>query len=63
MTLDQERRAGFIELAPRVDGYAALWHVGGSVTNVAECDDFDAVFARAKEWAQSEGVPLVRGLH
>jgi hypothetical protein len=63
MTLDQERKAGFIELAPRVDGFAVLWHVGRSVTNVAECDDFDAVLSRAKEWAQSEGVPLVRGLH
>jgi hypothetical protein len=61
--LDIARKAGFIELAPCVDGFAALWHVGGSVTNVAESDDFEAVLERAKSWAQSEGVPLVRGLH
>jgi hypothetical protein len=61
--LDQERRAGFIELAPRVDGFAALWHVGGAVTVVADGGDFDAIAARAKCWAESEGVPLVRGLH
>jgi hypothetical protein len=63
MMLDQQRKAGFIELAPRVGGFAALWHVGGSVTNVAESDDFAEVLERARVWAQSEGVPLVRGLH
>jgi hypothetical protein len=63
MTLDQERRAGSIELAPRVDGFAVLWHVGRTVTVVAEGDDFDAIAGRAESWAQSEGVPLVRGLH
>jgi hypothetical protein len=61
--LDAARKAGFIELAPRANGFAALWHVAGKVTNVAESDDFDEVLARAKSWAQSEGVPLVRGLH
>ena len=63
MTLDQRRKAGFIELAPRVDGFAALWHVGGSVTNVAESADFAEILERARHWARSEGVPLVRGLH
>jgi hypothetical protein len=63
MTLDQERKAGFIELAPRLDGFAALWHVGYAVTNVAEGDDFTEILDRAKSWAQSEGVPLVRRLH
>ena len=63
MTLDQDRKSGFIELAPRVDGYAALWHVGQSVTVVADGADFAAIAARAESWAQSEGVPLVRGLH
>jgi hypothetical protein len=63
MTLDQQRKAGFIELAPRVGGFAALWHVGGSVTNVAESCDFAEILERAREWARSEGVPLVRGLH
>jgi hypothetical protein len=63
MTLDQQRKAGFIELAPRVDGFAALWHVGGTLTNVAEGTDFSEILGRAREWAQSEGVPLVRGLH
>jgi hypothetical protein len=62
-SLDIERQAGFIELAPRVDGFAALWHVAGSVTNVAESDDFEEILERAESWAQSEGVPLVRGLH
>ena len=61
--LDIERQAGFIELAPRVDGFAALWHVGRTVTVVADGDDFEAIAARAESWAQSEGVPLVRGLH
>ena len=61
--LEIARKAGFIELAPRVDGFAALWHVAGSVTNVAESDDFQVILDRATEWAQSEGVPLVRGLH
>jgi hypothetical protein len=63
MTLDQERRAGFIELAPMVDGFVALWHVAGTVTVVADGDNFEAIAARAESWAQSEGVPLVRGLH
>jgi hypothetical protein len=63
MTLDQERKAGFIELAPLVDGFAALWHVGLTVTVVADGDDFEAIAARAESWAQSEGVPLLRGLH
>jgi hypothetical protein len=63
MTLDQERKAGFLEMAPLVDGFAVLWHVGRSVTVVAEGDDFEAIAARAEEWAQSEGVPLVRGIH
>jgi hypothetical protein len=63
MTLDQQRRAGFIELAPCANGFAALWHVGSSVTNVAESHDFEMILARAEAWAQSEGVPLVRGLH
>lgn len=63
MMLDQRRLAGFIELAPRAGGFAALWHVGRSVTNVAEGDDFATILERAREWAQSEGVPLVRGLH
>jgi hypothetical protein len=63
MTLDQQRYAGFIELAPRVGGFAALWHVGGSVTNVAESDDFAEILDRARSWAQSECVPLVRRLH
>lgn len=63
LALYQQRRAAFIEFAPLVDGFAALWHVGGSVTNVAESDDFSEILARAKQWAQSEGVPLVRGLH
>ena len=61
MTLD--RKAGFIELAPLVDGFAALWHVGQTVTVVANSDDFEAIAGRAVAWAQSEGVPLVRGLH
>jgi hypothetical protein len=61
--LDIARKAGFVELAPLVDGFAALWHVGRSVTNVAEGDDFEMIFARALAWAQSEGVPLVRGTH
>jgi hypothetical protein len=34
-SLDIERQAGFIELAPRVDGFAALWHVGRSVAAAA----------------------------
>ena len=63
MTLDQERKAGFIELAPMVDGFAALWHVGCAVTVVANGNDFEAIAARAECWAQSEGVPLLRGLH
>jgi hypothetical protein len=63
MTLDQDRKAGFIELAPLVDGFAALWHVGQTVTVVADGDDFKAIAERAESWAQSEGVPLVRGLH
>jgi hypothetical protein len=63
MTLDQERRAGFIELAPLVAGFAALWHVGRTVTVVADGDDFEAIADRAASWAQSEGVPLVRRLH
>jgi hypothetical protein len=63
MTLDQERKAGFIELAPRVGGFAALWHVGEAVTNVAESDDFAEILERALVWARSEGVPLVRSLH
>jgi hypothetical protein len=63
MTLDQDRKSGFIELAPRAAGFAVLWHVAGSVTNVAESDDFDAVLERARAWSLSEGVPLVRGLH
>jgi hypothetical protein len=63
MTLDQDRKAGFIELAPLVDGFAALWHVGESATVVADGPDFVAIAARAKTWARSEGVPLVRGLH
>ncbi|MEH2570660.1 hypothetical protein [Bradyrhizobium sp. AZCC 2289] len=56
------RKAGFIEFAPRVDGFAALWHVGNSVTNVAESENFAEILQRAEEWARSEGVPLVRGL-
>jgi hypothetical protein len=63
MTLDEQRKAGFIELAPLLDGFAALWHVGRTVTVVAEGADFEAIGARAESWAQSEGVPLVRGLH
>jgi hypothetical protein len=63
MTLDQQRAAGFIQLVPRIDGFAVLWHVGGSVTNVAESDDFEAILDRARSWARSEDVPLVRGLH
>jgi hypothetical protein len=63
MTLDQQRRAGFVELAAGVAGFAVLWHVGGSVTNVAESCDFAEILERARAWAQSEGVPLVRGLH
>lgn len=63
MTLDQDRKAGFIELAPLIDGFAALWHVGGSVTVVADGNDFAAIADRAKCWALSEGVPLLRGLH
>jgi hypothetical protein len=63
MTLEQERKAGFIELAPLVDGFAALWHVAGTVTVVADGDDFAAIAARAESWARSEGVPLLRGLH
>jgi len=54
VTLDQERKDGFIELAPQLVGFAVLWHVGGSVTNVAESDDFAAIL---------QGIPLVRGLH
>ena len=63
MTLDQERKAGFIELVPLVDGFAVLWRVGRTVTVVADGDDFEAIAARAESWAMSEGVPLVRGLH
>ncbi len=63
MTLDQDRKAGFIELAPLVDGFAAVWHVGRTVTVVADGDDFAAIQERAESWARSEGVPLVRGLH
>jgi hypothetical protein len=63
VTLDQDRKAGFIELSPMADGFAALWHVGRSVIVVAAGADFDAIASRAEEWAQSEGVPLVRGLH
>jgi hypothetical protein len=63
MMLDQQRKAGFIELAPRVDGFAALWHVGESVTNVAESNNFAEISDRARVWAQTEGVPLVRSLH
>jgi hypothetical protein len=63
MTLDEQRKAGFIELAALVDGFAALWHVGRTVTVVADGDDFDGIAARAESWAQSEGVPLVRRLH
>jgi hypothetical protein len=63
MTLDEQRKAGFIEFAPLVDGFAALWHVGRTVTVVADGDDFEAVASRAESWAQSEGVPLVRGIH
>jgi hypothetical protein len=61
--LDIARKAGFIELVPRLGGFAALWHVAGSVTNVADGEDFQVILDRATEWAQSEGVPLVRGLH
>ena len=61
--LDIARKAGFLEIAPRADGFVALWHVGDSITNVAESDDFNEVLERARSWAQSEGVPLVRGLH
>jgi hypothetical protein len=50
MTLEQER-------------IAALWHVAGTVTVVADGDDFAAIAARAESWARSEGVPLLRGLH
>jgi hypothetical protein len=50
--LDHARRAAHIELAPLVDGFAALWHVGDGVT--AE---------RAREWARSEGIPLRRVVH
>jgi hypothetical protein len=63
MTLDQQRKTGFIELAPRGNGFAALWLVGNGVLNVAESDDFSEILARAEEWARSEGVPLVRGVH
>ena len=63
MTLDQQRKAGFIELAPRLEGFAALWHVGRTVTNVAESGDFAEVLDRAREWASSEGIPLVRRTH
>jgi hypothetical protein len=63
MTLDQDRKAGFIELAPLVAGFAALWHVGHTVTVVADGHDFDAIAARAATWATDEGVPLVRRLH
>ena len=61
--LDIARKAGFIELAPRIDGFAVLWHVGRTMTVVADGDDFEEVLDRAKSWAHSEGVPLVRGLH
>jgi hypothetical protein len=63
MTLDQQRKAGLVELAASVAGFAVLWHVGGSVTNVAECDDFTKILVRAREWARSEGIPWVRVLH
>jgi hypothetical protein len=63
MTLDVQRKAGFIELAATVEGFAALWHVGRTVTVVADGVDFEAIAARAESWAQSEGVTLVRGLH
>ena len=63
MTLDEQRKAGFIELAALAEGFAVLWHVGRTVTVVADSNDFEAVTARAESWAQSEGVPLVRGLH
>jgi hypothetical protein len=63
MTLDQNRKAGFIELAPAVSGFVVLWHVGNTVTNVAEGRDFEVIAARAGEWSTSEGVPLVRRLH
>jgi hypothetical protein len=63
MTLDQQRKAGFIELAPRVHGFVALWHVGETFTNVAEGANFSEILERAREWARSEGAPLVRGLH
>jgi hypothetical protein len=63
MTLDEQRKAGFIELVALVDGFAARWHVGSTVTVVADGDDFKAIAARAESWAQSEVVPLVRGLH
>lgn len=61
--LDQLRKAGFIELAPRADGFAALWHVGGTVMLVADGQDYSEIAERAKEWAQSEGIPLRRGIH
>jgi hypothetical protein len=63
MTLDQDRKAGFIELAPCVDGFAALWHVGRTVTVVADGHEFELIAARAAIWAADEGIPLVRGLH
>jgi hypothetical protein len=62
MTLDQQRRAGFIELAPCAEGFAARWHVGQTITVVAEGNDFIAVADRAAIWAADEGIPLVRGM-
>jgi hypothetical protein len=61
--LDVDRKAGFIELVPRIHDFAVLWHVANSVMNVAEGPDFAEILARAEVWARSEGVPLVRGLH
>jgi hypothetical protein len=61
--LDQQRKAGFIEVAPRTGTFAVLWHVGCSITNVAESENFEEILARAAEWAASEGVPLIRRVH
>ena len=36
MTLDQDRKSDFMELAPLVAGFAALGNVGQAVTVVAE---------------------------
>jgi hypothetical protein len=61
--LDRQRKAGFIEVAPRIGAFAVLWHVGCSIANVAEGENFEEILARAEEWAASEGVPLIRPVH